>query len=96
MPTRHYTSLFMMTLGTIIEHPVPLLNYAAQYIAGLNGNLKMQVEAVFNTHVGPQINTRAVQTLNLNDAVSTVTRIEKSNTGWRARERTQNMWQMHI
>ena len=41
MPTRHYISLFMMTLGTIIEHTVPLLNYAAQYAAGLNDNLKL-------------------------------------------------------
>ena len=53
MHTRHYTSLFMMTLGAIIENDTPLLNYAFQYIPGLNENLKMQVEAVFDAHIGP-------------------------------------------
>ena len=80
MHTRHYTSLFMMTLGAIIENDTSLPNYAFQYIPGLNENLKMQVEAVFDAHIGPQVMTRAVQTKNLNDAVSTVARIKKSNT----------------
>ena len=80
MPTCHYTSLFMMTLGAIIENDTPLLNYASQYIAGLNENLKLQVEAVFDAHIGPQVMTRAVQTKNLNDAVSAVARTDKSNT----------------
>ena len=35
---------------------------------------------MFNAHIGPQINTHAVQTRNLNDAVSAVTQIEKINT----------------
>ena len=80
MSIREYTSLFMSTLGTIIEHDVPLINYAQQYIAGLSENLKLQIEAVFNAHIGPQVMTRAVQTRNLNDVVSAVVRIEKNNT----------------
>ena len=70
----------MITLKTIIEHSIPLLNYATRYIVGLNDNLKLQVEDVFNDHIGPQIMTCAVQTKNLNDTVSGVTRTEKSNT----------------
>ena len=80
MTIREYTSLFMNTLGTIIEHNVPLLNYALQYIAGLSENLKLQVEAVFNAHIGTQVMTHAVQTKHLNDVVSVVVRIEKNNT----------------
>ena len=70
----------MITLKTIIEHSIPLLNYATRYIVGLNDNLKLQVEDVFNDHIGPQIMTCAVQTKNLNDTVSAVTHIKKSNT----------------
>ena len=70
----------MSTLGTIIEHDVPLINYAQQYIAGLSKNLKLQIKAIFNAHIGPQVMTRAVQTRNLNDVVSAMVRIEKNNT----------------
>ena len=50
----------MMTLGAIIENDSPLLNCASQYIAGLNENLKQQVEAVFDARIRPQVMTRAV------------------------------------
>ena len=71
--------MFMRTLCTIIEHKASLINYAGQYIAGLNDNIRMQVDVASTARIKIQMMTCAVQTRNLNDAISAVARIEKKN-----------------